>query len=33
MAKGTIAVEEAIIDPAGIATLTQYQGLLSPAKT
>jgi 2,3-dihydroxybenzoate decarboxylase len=32
MAKGTIAVEEAIIDPAGIATLAQWQGLLSPAK-
>jgi len=31
MAKGTIAVEEAIIDPGGIATLAQFQGLLSPA--
>ncbi|OCL10793.1 amidohydrolase-like protein 2 [Glonium stellatum] len=32
MVKGTIAIEEAIIDPAGIATLAQYQDLLSPAK-
>jgi len=32
MAKGTIAVEEAIIDPGGIAALAQWQGLLSPAK-
>ena len=32
MAKGAIAVEEAIIDLTGIDTLTQYQGLLSPAQ-
>jgi len=32
MARGTIAVEEAIIDPGGIKTLAQYQRLLSPAK-
>jgi 2,3-dihydroxybenzoate decarboxylase len=32
MARGTIAVEEAIIDPGGIASLAQWQGLLSPAK-
>lgn len=32
MARGTIAVEEAIIDTAGIASLAQWQGLLSPAK-
>lgn len=32
MVKGTIAVEEAIIDPAGVATLQQWQALLSPAQ-
>ncbi|KAF4628330.1 hypothetical protein G7Y89_g9818 [Cudoniella acicularis] len=33
MAKGTIAVEEAIIDPAGLASLSQWQSLLSPGNT
>jgi 2,3-dihydroxybenzoate decarboxylase len=29
--KGTIAIEEAIIDPAGIASLAQWHSLLTPA--
>lgn len=32
MPKGTIAVEEAIIDPAGLSSLAQWQSILSPAK-
>jgi 2,3-dihydroxybenzoate decarboxylase len=33
MAKGTIAIEEAIIDPAGLASLESWQSLMSPSKT
>ncbi|RDL42446.1 uncharacterized protein BP5553_02425 [Venustampulla echinocandica] len=32
MARGTIAIEEAIIDPAGIENIRQWHGLLTPAK-
>jgi len=31
--RGTIAIEEAIIDPTGVASLSQWQSLLSPASS
>jgi 2,3-dihydroxybenzoate decarboxylase len=31
--RGTIAIEEAIIDPAGVASLSRWQSLLSPASS